>query len=168
MFRSYMVRVLIGFAALASASSTAQAIISSVSWKPGVADPNSVFTINPANPTTNDMIFFFDPRNHQTYGNLCVAETTTGRPGIFVDPVQHLINVTFVPQIGGCTAEFDPVSGLQGAFGELPAGQWTFTSQPGNNHTFTVSAVPEPGTFTLLGLVVLAGMRRRTISFRQA
>jgi hypothetical protein len=159
MFHSHLVRLLIGLLVLALASSTARAI-SSVNWKPGAADPNSVFTINPANPHTNDLISFFDPRDHQTYSNLCFAETTTGRPNIFVDPAQHLINVTFTPRIGACTAEFDPVSGLSGFFGELEAGPWTYSSQAGIEHHFTVSAVPEPGTLALLTAVVIAGIRR--------
>jgi len=161
MLRRRVVETFFGLLCVTWLCATANATISNVSWRPGQADPNSIFTIDPAHPTTNDIIDFFDPRDHVTYGNLCKVETSLGVPHILVDPAPQRVNVTFTPQIGNCTEVFDPVSGVQGFFGELSAGDWVFNSQPGVDHHFTVTAVPEPGMLSVLGIGMSLAVRRR-------
>lgn len=116
----------------------------------GTANPKSAFGITPAQPGTADVIKFFDPLDHQTYGNNCEAAFAFGEPHIAVDAVSRTIEITFTPlpppQI--CPLFFRPVSGLEGDFGPLPAGDWTYRAQPFTTSTFTV--VPEPSSIALL------------------
>jgi hypothetical protein len=130
-----------------------------------MANPDSVFAISPAKPGPVDVIKFFDPIDHQTYGNNCEAGFGVGEPSIAIDPAARTIDITFTllppPQI--CPLFFRPVSGLEGDFGPLPAGEWTYRALPYTTATFTV--VPEPSSLSLIlvgaALSAARGLGRR-------
>ena len=104
--------------------STADA--TSVSWISGITPPKQ-WAIDPANPTPSDVIRFSGPT--PLYSNVCDAERALdGTPQLLVDTKARVITLWFqgpAPQI--CPLFFNPVVGLQGEFGPLPAGDWVFT-----------------------------------------
>jgi hypothetical protein len=99
----------------------------SVSWIGGTTPP-AKWAIQPSSPSTSDTITFSGPTN--VYSNSCVGtKNLGGTPQISVDPVSKVILLWFqgpVPAV--CTMIYMPVAGLQGDFGPLAAGDWTFTS----------------------------------------
>jgi hypothetical protein len=104
--------------------STANA--TSVSWISGSTGPKQ-WVIDPANPTPLDVIRFSGPT--LVYSNSCDGERALGgTPQLLVDPKAKVITLWFkgpAPQI--CPLFFNPVAGLEGEFGPLPAGDWMFT-----------------------------------------
>ncbi|MBN1507046.1 MAG: hypothetical protein JW955_09380 [Sedimentisphaerales bacterium] len=99
----------------------------SVSWIEGTTSPTK-WAIEPSNPGTSDTITFSGPT--RVYSNSCEAERSLGgTPQLSVDSVSRVITLWFqgpVPSV--CTADYRPVAGLEGDFGPLPAGDWTFVS----------------------------------------
>ena len=107
---------------------TAFGIDSSVSWISGTTEVQ-VSRI-PANPTTNDRINFTIPT--ELYLNHWDAEKALGgTPALVIDPVARRIDLRFAPPAppGPIPTTYDPVSGLEGFFGPLPAGSWLFYVQ---------------------------------------
>jgi len=119
-----------------------------VSWTSGTSGPAS-WTVNPSSPTTSDTISFAGPLNAAAYGNSCAAQAALGgTPQITVDSVNRNVSLWFQgPAPTMCTMIYIPVCGLEGSFGPLTAGKWTFTSAAlGASATFTVSASSSSGT----------------------
>jgi hypothetical protein len=98
----------------------------SVAWMSGSTPPKQ-WGLDPANPTTTDVITFNGPTS--VYANSCLGERDLGgTPQILVDSKTMTVTLWFqgpVPQV--CTMIYSPVAGLKGDFGPLPAGDWTFT-----------------------------------------
>jgi hypothetical protein len=96
-----------------------------VSWIPGQTPPQG-WIISPVNPTTSTSISFSGPTD--TYSNSCVGERSLGGHAmISVDPTNKVVTLSFQgPPPAVCALIFQPVSGLQGQFGPLAAGRWTF------------------------------------------
>ena len=98
-----------------------------ISWTKGKTPP-AEWTIEPANPSASDVIQFSGPT--PVYGNQCVGESNLGgKVQISVDPIARVILVWFqgpAPQV--CTLIYMPVCGLEGQFGPLAPGDWTFTT----------------------------------------
>lgn len=99
----------------------------SVAWTDGTTPP-AAWTITPSKPATSDTIAFAGPT--RVYSNACVGENELGgTPMITVDAVSRTILLWFQGPVSGvCTKIYLPVCGLQGEFGPLEAGDWTFTS----------------------------------------
>ncbi len=97
----------------------------SVTWISGSL-PLKDWSIDPVHPTPTDTIQFSGPTT--VYSNTCVGERSLGgTPQLLVDPKAKVITLWFkgpVPQV--CTMIYNPVAGLKGDFGSLPAGDWTF------------------------------------------
>jgi hypothetical protein len=110
---------------LLTAWSSGQA--ASISWINGT-NPPAAWTISPDHPGPSDTITFSGPT--PVYSNSCVGESNLGgTPQLSIDPVSKVILLWFqgpAPQV--CTLIYMPVAGLQGDFGPLAAGDWTFTS----------------------------------------
>jgi hypothetical protein len=104
--------------------STANA--TSVSWISGSTGPKQ-WVIDPANPTPLDAIRFSGPT--LIYSNSCDAERALGgTPQLLIDPKAKVITLWFKgPAAQACPMIFNPVAGLGGEFGPLPAGDWIFT-----------------------------------------
>ena len=104
--------------------STADA--ANVSWIPGSTSPKQ-WGIDPATPTPSDVIRFYGPT--LVYSNSCEGEMAlSGTPQLLVDSKVKVITLWFqgpAPEV--CPTIFSPVAGLEGEFGPLPAGDWTFT-----------------------------------------
>jgi hypothetical protein len=96
-----------------------------VSWIPGQTPPQE-WTITPVNPTTSSAISFSGPTD--VFSNSCLADRgVEGHPVIAVDTTNRVVTLSFQgPLTMLCTTLFQPVSGLQGQFGPLAAGRWTF------------------------------------------
>ena len=99
----------------------------SVSWVSGANPPD--LSRLPSNPTTNDVITFTIPTD--TYSNQWRAEQILGgKPTLTIDPGQRRINLRFVPPAPpNVPGIYAPVSGLEGHFGPLEEGFWTFFVQ---------------------------------------
>lgn len=99
----------------------------SVSWIDGTTPP-AKWTIQPSSPGTTDTITFSGPTD--VYSNSCLGvKGLGGTPQISVDPVSRVILLWLQgPVPVYCTMIYMPVCGLQGDFGPLAAGDWTFTS----------------------------------------
>jgi hypothetical protein len=99
----------------------------SVTWTQGTT-PIAKWGIDPANPGPADIISFTGPT--KVYSNSCVAEGNLGgTPQLTIDPASKVVLLWFegpAPQV--CTLDYRPVCGLEGEFGPLPAGEWTFTT----------------------------------------
>ena len=127
---------------LATLCATAGAV--DVSWIPAQSQPGS-WTIDPANPGPGDVIGFSGPTD-LTYGNSCSAEMALGgEPGLVVDTVNRVVKLVFTgPAPISCPPTWLPVSGLEGEFGPLPPGAWTFRGSP-PGVTFQVNFVVAGG-----------------------
>ncbi len=99
----------------------------SISWKSGTTPPAD-WSIDPAKPSPSDVITFSGPT--PVYSNACVGETNLGgTPQLSIDPVSKVILLWFKgPAPTVCTLIYMPVCGLEGDFGPLAAGDWTFTT----------------------------------------
>jgi hypothetical protein len=99
-----------------------------VEWIAGmgkVAPAN--WSITPSNPTTANVISFSGPTD-RTYGNSCNAEQGLGgTPYLSINNTTKTIELKFQgPAPTMCTLIYMPTVGLQGSFGSLAAGNWTF------------------------------------------
>lgn len=105
--------------------SSAQA--AGISWTQGT-EPPAKWSISPANPGTSDLIEFSGPT--EVYSNACMAEGSLGgTPQLSIDPVSKVILLWFKgPAPQACPKIYLPVCGLEGEFGPLASGEWTFTS----------------------------------------
>ncbi|MHC4565778.1 MAG: hypothetical protein ACYTE3_08460 [Planctomycetota bacterium] len=122
-----MNKILSQFAILIVFGGTAFGIDSSISWVSGDNPPE--LSRLPANPTTNDSISFVIPTD--VFRNRWRAEQILGgKPTLIIDSVQRRIDLKFVPPAPtDAPTTYDPVSGLQGHFGPLEEGWWTFFVQ---------------------------------------
>ena len=116
--------VTMAFLSLATWGTTQAA---SVSWITGTTPP-AQWTIQPSSPGTTDTITFSGPTD--VYSNSCLGtKDLGGTPQISVDPVSRVILLWFQGPVSTyCPMIYMPVCGLQGDFGPLAAGDWTFTS----------------------------------------
>jgi hypothetical protein len=99
----------------------------SISWTQG-KEPIVEWTIDPVEPTPSDIITFAGPT--KVYSNSCVAESGLGgTPQLLIDSVSKVILLWFEgPAPEMCPLIYMPVCGLEGDFGPLAAGEWTFTT----------------------------------------
>ena len=97
----------------------------SPSWIYGETGPSG-WTINPPNPGETDTISYSGPVG--LHGNPCFARAALGGyPMISVDNTNKIVELWFQgPAPIQCTLEWNPVCGLQGTFGPLTPGNWTF------------------------------------------
>ena len=112
------------------------------SWISGTSGP-ATWTLTPSSPTPSSTISFQGPLDASSYGNSCAAEGSLGgTPKITVDNTNRNVDLWFQgPAPTMCTMIYMPVCGLQGTFGPLTAGKWTFRCTTlGVNVTFTVGA----------------------------
>ncbi len=99
-----------------------------VAWIDGLgAVAPSGWSITPANPSTTNVISFKGPTD-QRYGNSCNAEAAFGgKPYLAVNSSTRMIELKFQgPAPTVCPLILKPAVGLQGDFGPLAAGNWTF------------------------------------------
>jgi hypothetical protein len=98
----------------------------SVTWRQGTIPPAG-WAISPASPGTGDVITFLGPTD--VYSNSCVGESNLGgTPQLLIDSVSKVVLLWFQgPAPSMCTLIYMPVDALQGDFGPLEAGDWTFT-----------------------------------------
>jgi hypothetical protein len=112
-----------------------------------LTDPLPVinFALDPAAPTTTNLISFVGPTDGDLYANSCLASVANGEPSIAVDSVFLTVQVTFSAPLTNiaCPAVVVPVSGVDGQFGPLRAGNWVFTILT-NVYSFSVAEVPLP------------------------
>ena len=136
-----------------------------IDFRPGDA-PGVPFAINPSAPTVADTISFSHPLDGVVYGNACGAASVFGTPYLAIDESQQTVSMLFDESAkpGLCTRELDPVTGLEGDFGPLAAGDWALVGPFGQTRSFAV--VPEPSTLLLATLTLLglfAHGRRRLV-----
>ena len=107
--------------------------------------PPTVFALNPADPTTTNVISFVAPTDGKIYGNDCFAWASNGNPAITVDSTNQTITVSFSmpPTNYVCPFIFLPVEGVDGQFGPLSAGTWGFDILR-NSYRFSVAEAPLP------------------------
>ena len=97
------------------------------------------FVISPTQPTCGDVISFLAPADGEGSINSVAASARYGAPSISVDASNRVVSVPFSAPLGGVIPMFAlPVSGVDGTFGPLSPGTWTFTILT-NTYTFTVS-----------------------------
>jgi hypothetical protein len=98
--------------------------------------------ISPAAPTITNTINFIAPANGEVYLNAIAAADAFGNPLISVDFTNQIVDVTFTAHLDEPIPDFAaPVCGVNGQFGPLDAGTWTFNILT-NSYTFTVSGPP--------------------------
>lgn len=122
----------------------------------GAPDLDPPSWVDPAQPTTNDVI-----RYYLDYGggsNGCEATIYAGGAPYFTfDDVNRDVRIAFdansIPDV--CSDVDDPVRGLTGEFGPLSAGEWTLgiAGLPPfvEFQVHTGATVPEPSTIALFG-----------------
>jgi len=101
-----------------------QRMVQEVTWIAGVESPHD-WSIT-ANPTTSDVLHF-STRLFIPWWKRREAEQTLGVPVLNVDPTARTVELVFEPSIAGppCAVDhYDPVCGVEGWFGPLPAGTW--------------------------------------------
>jgi hypothetical protein len=126
----------------------ASAAEAAVRWHPLANDsPPTAIELNPAYPTTTNVISFVAPTDGQIYVNECFASVSNGSPAIAVELTNHAVAVTFSAPLTNmvCPAVVAPVSGVDGQFGPLSAGTWVFAILQ-NSYTFSVTEAPLPLT----------------------
>ncbi len=115
-----------------------------VQWRyVGHGGATTVFSLIPAYPSTTNFIKFIAPTDGKLYVNYCFAAVANGNPSLAVDPTNQTITVSFSPPLTNiaCPAIAAPVSGVDGQFGPLRAGVWTFQVLQ-NSYTFAVTDAP--------------------------
>lgn len=102
-----------------------------VDWKDGISPP-SAWTLTPSNPTGSSVISFSGPLDINSYGNSCAAEASLGgTPQLTVDSFNRVVQLWFQgPAPTQCILIYKPVCGLEGTFGPLTEGKWTFRCLP--------------------------------------
>ncbi len=128
-------------AVLLTALLSGQALGADPTWISGTSGP-AAWTISPGSPTTSSTISFQGHLNGSSYGNSCAAEGALGgAPKLTVDSGNKTVDLWFQgPAPTMCTMIYMPVCGLQGSFGPLAAGKWTFRCTTLSvNFDFTVS-----------------------------
>ena len=104
--------------------------------------PPVVFALDPAKPTTTNVISFVAPTDGNVYINYCWASVVNGNPAITVDVTNQTIAVSFSPFTNiACPLVVVPVSGVEGKIGPLSAGTWVFESLQ-NSYPFHVTEAP--------------------------
>jgi hypothetical protein len=98
------------------------------------------FALNPANPTTTNVISFVAPTDGKIYLNDCMASVANGNPALTVDSTNQTITVSFSAPVTNvfCPAFVAPVSGVDGQFGPLSAGTWVLDILQ-NTYPFSVA-----------------------------
>lgn len=101
-----------------------------VDWVGGTTPP-AAWALNPASPSTSSVISFSGPLDVPFYGNSCNAEANLGgTPQLTIDTFNRVVQLWFQgPAPTQCILIYMPVSGLEGTFGPLSAGKWTFRCQ---------------------------------------
>ncbi|MBN1973126.1 MAG: right-handed parallel beta-helix repeat-containing protein [Sedimentisphaerales bacterium] len=103
------------------------AFTSEISWIKGLEKPDA-WTIDPCEPTQNDVISFSGPVGplvNSCYGMAYLG----GTPTISIDEINKVVELWFQgPAPTSCVLIWDPICGLTGEFGPLSAGDWTFKS----------------------------------------
>lgn len=103
------------------------ALGTSVSWVMGQSPPAS-WTMTPQNPSSSSPISFRGPLDEPSYANSCVARIAVGgTPQLTVNALNRTVTLWFqgpAPTI--CPLIWQPVCGLEGTFGPLSDGKWTF------------------------------------------
>jgi hypothetical protein len=121
--------------------------IQTVRWHPVTngSPPTTAFALNPANPTTTNVISFVAPTDGKIYVNECSAAFDNGNPAIAVEITPRAIAVSFSAPITNvfCPTIVAPVSGVDGQFGPLGAGTWVFDILQ-NTYSFSVAEAPLP------------------------
>jgi hypothetical protein len=121
--------------------------IQTVRWHPVTngSPPTTVFSLNPSNPTTTNVISFVAPTDGQIYVNECYASFDNGTPAIAVEITPRAIAMSFSAPLTNvfCPAIVAPVSGVDGQFGPLSAGTWVFDILQ-NAYSFSVTEAPLP------------------------
>ena len=125
------------------------------------------FTLRPARPDADDVIYFTDPWGNRGLGNRCVSEAFWGTPRVHVDHVLRHVRIEFtggefqLPVNRVCPTNVVDVGGLIGHFGPLAPGLWTYQAGDDPPRTFTV--VPEPAAAVALvapAAMMFAGRRQ--------
>ncbi len=117
-----------------------------VQWHNVTKDsPPVTFALNPANPTTTNVIGFVAPTGGKTYVNSCFASVACGDPALTVGTTNRAITVSFSAPLTNvaCPEVVFPVSGVEGRCGPLRAGTWVFTVLQ-NSYPSRVTEVPLP------------------------
>lgn len=111
----------------------------------GQGSPTVTFALNPANPTTTNVISFVAPTDGKIYLNDCLASFANGNPALTVDSTNQTITVSFSAPVTNvfCPAFIAPVSGVDGQFGPLSAGTWVLDILQ-NAYPFSVTEAPLP------------------------
>ena len=147
-----MRRLIVQSAILFVFSGAAFGIEPSVSWVSGENSPG--LSRLPASPTTNDIISFTIPT--EVYPNRWRAEQILGgKPTLTIDPARKRIELKIVPPAPSVGPTiYDPVSGLQGHFGPLSEGWWTFLVQlPGTIYVDPFRVIFAPPSPAISGRV---------------
>jgi len=103
------------------------AAAASVSWIMGQTPPAS-WTLTPPAPSSSSVIAFQGPLDAPSYGNSCVARIALGgTPELTVNTLNRTVTLWFQgPAPTVCPLIWQPVCGLEGTFGPLSDGKWTF------------------------------------------
>jgi len=120
-----------------------------VDWVQGTSPP-AFWSLTPSSPSTSSVISFRGPLDEEFYGNSCFAEAGLGgTPQVSIDPFNREVELWFQgPAPTQCILIYMPVSGLEGMFGPLTAGKWTFRCQAlGVEIEFIVGAVTASVTY---------------------
>ncbi len=122
-----LVSAIVSIVAVHAQASKPMATGADVSWIAGQSDPLQGVSINPGTPFNIDIIHFTCGTG-QVYDNSCLGEQAQGgSPSITVDPATKNIHVRFDPPAPeACSSVSEPVCGLEGSFGPLERGEWTF------------------------------------------
>jgi hypothetical protein len=101
-----------------------------VQFRPGETAPPP-FSISPENPTACDVIDFEAILDGVTRSNACSASWAppygyNGFPRLHVNNTSRTIDLSFSDPAEACATDYDPVNGVEGNFGQLLPGYWTF------------------------------------------
>jgi len=99
-------------------------------WQEGTTPP-ATWALNPSSPSSSSVISFSGPLDVTFYGNSCQAEAALGgTPQLTIDSLNREVQLWFQgPAPTQCVLIYKPVCGLEGTFGPLSEGKWTFRCQ---------------------------------------
>jgi len=155
--------VMLGGCALLCMGLSSSAQAEELEWLSAEGPPVAWWGLRPTQPVEGEGIRYRARTADEA--NSCLAQASMGGSAVLsVDSSRETVELAFVPPAPEvCPLLWDPVQGVECAFGPLAAGEWVFSMRSPHplyqwDDPFTVLPRPAPGDATADGIVGIADL----------